>query len=218
MNKQLVNTPEVLITAGGTRESVDDVRYLGNFSGGRFGHALAGAYANLGHSVLLLAPNIVVERFGLPNGVEHQDFTSADSLRTRILAVPAARLILHAAAVADYTPKRVEGKISSDGDEIVMHLHRVPKILPDLREHFGESSEIVGFKLLSGVTEPELIDTAVKQIATSRTDKCIANDLQELKQSRRLHVVAPNGDYETLEGETQAIAYDVASIIKIKNL
>ena len=210
--------PDVIVTAGGTRENIDDVRYIGNFSSGRLGHALATEYANSGLSVLLLAPNLVPERFGLPCGVQHEPFTSAESLRTALLAQSGARLILHAAAVADYTPVTVEGKISSDQDELDIHLTRVPKILPLLRVHFGNESTIVGFKLLSGVSEESLVETATKQIATNQTDFCVANDLQELGRSRRLHIVEPDGNYTTLEGDTQTVAEKLALAVAAKEV
>lgn len=209
--------PDVVVTAGGTREHIDDVRYLGNFSGGKLGHALAGAYAELGHRVLLLAPNCVPERHGEIDGVEHRPYTSAASLRAELLAVPAARLVLHGAAVSDYTPEKVEGKLSSDEDELVIRCRRTPKILPELRGHFGDGAQLVGFKLLSNVAETELIGVATRQIAACRTDACIANDLQELQETgRRLHIVAPDGTYQTVEGDTSAVAAQIAGALPVE--
>ncbi|MGC1177384.1 MAG: phosphopantothenoylcysteine decarboxylase [Candidatus Saccharimonadales bacterium] len=208
--------PDVVVTAGGTREKIDDVRYIGNFSGGRLGRALAAEYARLGHSVLLLAPTDSMERLGLPEGVEHQPFTSAENLQELMCAIPAARLVLHAAAVADYTPQRVEGKLSSDEEELTLTLRRTPKILQGLREHFGDNSMIVGFKLISGVAETELIDAATKQIAACNTDLCFANDLQCLQPWRELHIVDPDGAYRTILGDTQTVARALANCISIE--
>lgn len=205
--------PDVVVTAGGTREYIDDVRYLGNFSGGKLGHALASTYAELGHRVLLLAPNCVPERHGAIDGVEHRPYTSAASLQSELLAIPTARLVLHGAAVSDYTPDRINGKLSSDEDELVIHCKRTPKILPQLREHFGVDTRLIGFKLLSNVAETELIDVAAKQIETCRTDACIANDLQELRDSRRLHIVNPDGTYQTVEGGTKEVALQIAEAL-----
>jgi phosphopantothenate---cysteine ligase (CTP) len=210
MEKGEYDCPEVVITAGGTREKIDDVRYIGNFSGGRLGHALAESYARMGSRVLLLTPSEVPDRFGLPQGVEHQPFTSADSLDRAMKAVPAARMVLHAAAVSDYTPVCTEGKISSDQDELVVRLSRTPKILPKLRDYFGDCTTIIGFKLLSGVSEDDLVETATKQITDNQTNFCIANDLQEIgRQSRRLHVVRSDGTYDTLSGSTREVAEQI---------
>lgn len=216
METEEYNCPDVVITAGGTREYVDDVRYLGNFSGGKLGHALASTYAELGQRVLLLAPNCVLERHGEINGVEHQPYTSAADLQAELLAVPAARLVLHGAAVSDYTPDKLEGKISSNEEELVIRCRRTPKILPQLREHYGPRAKIVGFKLLSNVAETELIDVATQQIATCQTDACIANDLQELLDTRRLHIVAPDGSYQTVQGDTRAVAEQIAVALPIE--
>lgn len=208
--------PEVVITAGGTREKIDDVRYVGNFSGGRLGHALAESYARMGSKVLLLAPSEVPDRFGLPEGVEHRPFTSADSLDRAMRSIPAARMVLHAAAVSDYTPVCSPGKISSDQDELIVKLKRTPKILPKLRDYFGDHTTIVGFKLLSGVSEEDLIETAARQIADSKTDMCIANDLQDLgADSRKLHIVSRGGDYNTLNGNTQEVAEQIAHSLPV---
>lgn len=218
MEREKSACPDVVVTAGGTIERIDDVRYIGNFSGGRLGHALASAYAEIGHKVLLLAPNSVPERFGHIDNVEHRPFTSAANLEERMHSIPSARLVLHAAAVSDYTPQRIEGKISSDEEELVIRCRRTPKILQGLREHFGGETEIFGFKLLSGVAEAELIDAAIKQIETSQTNACVANDLQELKESRRLHVVEPDGKYKTVEGSTQDVARQIAQILPVRGL
>ena len=195
--------PDVVITAGGTREKIDDVRYVGNFSGGRLGHGVAKAYAELGYKVLLLAPNTVIDRYGLPDGVEHQAFNSTESLKQGLLSLKGVRLVLQAAAVSDYMPEITEGKISSDQEELVIKLKRTPKILPLLRDHFGSEASIVGFKLLSGVSEQELINAALKQIATCQTNACVANDLQDIGEKRKIHIVKPDGHYQTLYGETR---------------
>jgi phosphopantothenoylcysteine synthetase/decarboxylase len=200
---------EVIITAGGTREQIDDVRYIGNFSGGRLGHSLATQYAKLGHQVLLLAPTNVIDRFGLPDGAEYESFTSAESLRDRLLAQTSARLVLHAAAVADYMPERTYGKLSSDSDELVLRLKRTPKILPNLRSHFGDTTMIVGFKLLSNVNRSVLMAAAVQQIQASGTNLCVANDLQLIGEEREIHIVRPDGDYDTIRGTTENVAHSM---------
>lgn len=222
--------PEVIITAGGTREPIDDVRCIANFSGGKLGHALAGEYARLGHSVLLLAPKEVVDRHGVQEGVEHETFMSAEDLRAKLLSQEGAKLVLQAAAVADWTPRqRKIGKMSSTPKWYnlfrkffrqrgpTIRTKPTPKILPELRQHFGEDTKIIGFKLLSGVEESQLIGVAAKQIKTAGTDLCVANDLQELgSEERRLHIVQPGGGYETLAGSTEAVAAGIANAITVQ--
>lgn len=173
---------EVVITAGGTREKIDDVRYIGNFSGGRFGHAIASIYAKYtDNDVLFIAPNDVVQRYGVPEGVEHRAFSSASELRERLMEVDSASTVYHSAAVADYTPIFHEGKISSDQDELVLHLKRTPKIIAELRDYFGKDTKLVGFKLLSSATKRQLFLAAAKQMDSNDLDFCIANDIQDIR-------------------------------------
>jgi phosphopantothenoylcysteine decarboxylase/phosphopantothenate--cysteine ligase len=98
----------VVVTAGGTREPLDAVRFLGNRSSGRMGVALAAAARTRGAEVTLLAANLQVAP---PDGVELVVTPTAADLRREALARGAADVILMAAAVADYRPAEpVEGK------------------------------------------------------------------------------------------------------------
>jgi phosphopantothenoylcysteine decarboxylase/phosphopantothenate--cysteine ligase len=102
----------VLITAGGTREPVDSVRFLGNRSSGRMGVALADEARRRGAEVILLAANLSVD---VPHGVEAIPTPTAESMRDAALALPDADVALLAAAVADYRPaQRLHGKRIKD--------------------------------------------------------------------------------------------------------
>lgn len=198
---------EVVITAGGTREKIDDVRYIGNFSSGRLGHAVARAFAEqkaherlltgaLQSPVKLLAPKNTIDRFGDIDGVEHIPFESTRDLRARLLGIHAADIVIHSAAVADYIPEYVYGKIRSDKSELNLRLQRAPKILAELREHFGPDATLVGFKLLSGVHRNILSQAAQQQIEDNNLDYCIANDLHKItKESRTVNVVQKAKDF-----------------------
>jgi phosphopantothenoylcysteine synthetase/decarboxylase len=214
--------PEVVVTAGGTREPIDDVRYVGNFSGGHLGHALASRYASLGYNTLLLAPRSVIQRFGHDDSAgnfKHRSFTTAKDLEEQLLVIPKTNLVLHAAAVSDYTPVPTLGKISSDEAELVIRMRRNPKILGMLREHFGDKTTLVGFKLLSCASEAELVSVAKKQIDKNNTDLCIANDLyMMLPNERTVHIVQPDGDYNCITGSTVEVAQSIASLVLPKVL
>ncbi len=98
----------VLVTAGGTREPLDSVRYLGNRSSGRMGVALAEAARDRGAAVTLLAANLQVPA---PEGVEVVPAPTAADLRREALARADADVVLMAAAVADYRPaETIDGK------------------------------------------------------------------------------------------------------------
>lgn len=205
----MVRNPEVIITAGGTKESIDDVRYIGNFSSGRFGHALAQQYASEGHDTTLLAPTATIERFGDIPGVDHVPFTSASDLQTKLLGYSAAQLVLHAAAVSDYTLEQVPGKISSSQEQLSLHLTKTPKILGLLRDHFGAHTTLVGFKLLSNVSTQELIDVASEQIKLNKTDYCVANRLEDIESThgaRTVHLVESNNVSTVFSDSTEHVA------------
>ncbi|MBA3843845.1 MAG: bifunctional phosphopantothenoylcysteine decarboxylase/phosphopantothenate--cysteine ligase CoaBC [Actinobacteria bacterium] len=91
----------VLITAGGTREPLDSVRYLGNRSSGRMGVALAEEARRRGAEVILLAANLAVD---VPHGVEAIPTPTAEAMLDAALALPDVDILLLAAAVADYRP------------------------------------------------------------------------------------------------------------------
>jgi phosphopantothenoylcysteine decarboxylase/phosphopantothenate--cysteine ligase len=91
----------VLVTAGGTREPLDSVRFLGNRSSGRMGVALAEEARRRGAEVILLAANLAVTP---PHDVETIPTPTADAMRDAALALPDVDVLLLAAAVADYRP------------------------------------------------------------------------------------------------------------------
>src|SRR5205085_482275 len=103
----------VLVTAGGTREPVDSVRFLGNRSSGRMGIALAEEARRRGAEVVLLAANLAAPP---PFGVETIATPTAEAMRDAALALPEPDVLLLAAAVADYRPAEVlAGKRPKDG-------------------------------------------------------------------------------------------------------
>ena len=104
----------VLVTAGGTREPLDAVRFLGNRSSGRMGVALAEAARKRGADVTLLAANLTIV---LPAGVDVVETPTAADLRREALARADADIVLMAAAVADYRPAEpIEGKRPKDAE------------------------------------------------------------------------------------------------------
>jgi phosphopantothenoylcysteine decarboxylase/phosphopantothenate--cysteine ligase len=104
----------VLVTAGGTREPLDAVRFLGNRSSGRMGVALAEAARSRGADVTLLAANLTVVP---PSGVHVVETPTAADLRREALARADADVVLMAAAVADYRPaEQIDGKRPKDAE------------------------------------------------------------------------------------------------------
>jgi len=206
-----VSNPEIVITAGGTKEYIDDVRYVSNFSSGRLGVALANQHAKMGYRVTLLAPNSTMQRFDVDKGIEHQNFVTSEDLDNRLKSFGEGVLaVFQAAAVSDYVPLQVDGKISSTEDELTVKMTRNKKILPELRNYFGVYTQLIGFKLLSHVEEEELIAVAVRQIETAGTDMCVANDLSDVGEERKLHIVDATGLVGSVAGGLEMVADAIA--------
>jgi phosphopantothenoylcysteine decarboxylase/phosphopantothenate--cysteine ligase len=211
-----VRRPHVLITAGGTSEPLDDVRVLTNRSTGRLGLALARAFVRLGADVTVIgAAGLQHHAEGLPVTVRFVPFTTAASLDAALTLELAARVdvLLMAAAVADYLPAPNPGKLSSDAPQLRIDLHRAPKILPTLRARAGAATKIVGFKLLSGVSESELIAVGDRQRAAASLDATVANDQQQLSEGAHpLFLLTADGQ-RRFEGARDEVAAALAAAL-----
>ncbi len=133
----------VLITAGGTREPLDSVRFLGNRSSGRMGAALAEEARRRGAEVILLAANLSVPA---PHGVEVIPTPTAGSMLDAALALPDIDVALLAAAVADYRPaEALAGKRPKDGDPWAVELEPTRDIAQALGERKTPGQVLVAF-------------------------------------------------------------------------
>lgn len=136
----------VLVSAGGTREPLDPVRFVGNRSSGKQGVAIARAAAARGAEVTLIAANLDVD---LPGGVVVRQVGTALELQEAAVALaPEADIVIMAAAVADYRPAQLsESKIKKEqtGDTLVLELVKNPDILAGLAADRGEGQLVVGF-------------------------------------------------------------------------
>jgi phosphopantothenoylcysteine decarboxylase / phosphopantothenate---cysteine ligase len=135
----------VVVSAGGTREELDPVRFLGNWSSGRQGYALARAAAARGAEVTVVSANVDLAD---PAGTKVERVTSARQLESAVLAAAAgADAVVMAAAVADYRPEARSGeKIKKTGAEPEpLRLVENPDILRELAAHRRPGQVIVGF-------------------------------------------------------------------------
>lgn len=133
----------VLVTAGGTREQLDPVRYLGNRSSGKMGYALAEAALARGARVILIsAPT----NLNPPPGCEFVSVTTAEEMRAAVLdRLPDASLVIKAAAVADYRPRmRAEQKIKRTGP-ITIELEPTEDILAEVVRARKPGTLVIGF-------------------------------------------------------------------------
>jgi phosphopantothenoylcysteine decarboxylase / phosphopantothenate---cysteine ligase len=143
----------VLVTAGGTREPLDPVRYIGNRSSGKQGIAIAVAAAARGAEVTLIGANLEID---VPSSISVQRAGTTLELRDLVTsAAEAADVVIMAAAIADYRPEFVaESKIKKEiqGDTLSLTLVRNPDILHGLSAAKRENQVIIGF---AAETEPD---------------------------------------------------------------
>jgi phosphopantothenoylcysteine decarboxylase/phosphopantothenate--cysteine ligase len=133
----------VLVTAGGTREPLDAVRFLGNRSSGRMGVALAEEARLRGASVTLVASNLAVEA---PGGIEVVEAPTAADVEREVSARGDADVVLMAAAVADYRPAEARGdKRPKDGNTWTVELEPTVDVLRSLGERRSGDQVLVAF-------------------------------------------------------------------------
>ena len=139
----------VLVSAGGTREPLDAVRYVGNRSSGRMGVALAVEAGRRGAEVTLLAANVAVP---VPGGVEIVETpTAADLEREALLRAAEADIVVMAAAVADYRPAdRLAAKRPKDSAVWTVELEPTTDVLSMLGERRRDGQVLVGFAAETG--------------------------------------------------------------------
>jgi len=119
-----------------------------------------------------------------------------------------------AMAVADYEPSPVAGKVGSDEDELIVRCGRTPKVIRSVRD-WAPRVYLVGFKLLSRATTPELLRQAEASGRTNRADLTVANDLQSLVAgSHTVHLVRTGHPPETLEPGADLADRVVARVLK----
>ena len=177
----------VVVSAGGTREPLDPVRYLGNRSSGRQGYALAAVAAALGASVTLVSANVDLP---VPAGVEVVPVGTALELRDAVTRAAAdADVVVMAAAVADFRPRDLAtskikkthagppGEVDDSAPTIV--LVRNPDVLAGLVEARGSAKRpvIVGFAAETGDASGSVLDHARDKLARKGCDLLVANEV-----------------------------------------
>lgn len=169
----------VVVSAGGTREFLDPVRYLGNRSSGRQGFALAAAAVSRGARVTVVAANVSLPR---PAGVDVVDVVSTEELRQQVHRAAAdADAVVMAAAPADFRPADVVGaKIKKTADGVAPEIRLVenPDILVELvTARTSKRPVIVGFAAETGDATASVIEHARAKLARKGCDLLVVNDV-----------------------------------------
>jgi phosphopantothenoylcysteine decarboxylase/phosphopantothenate--cysteine ligase len=166
----------ILVTAGGTREAVDAVRYIGNRSSGRMGFAIATAAADRGAGVVVIAANVMLER---DPRIRYIDVESTAELAAACEAqAPYADTIVMCAAIADFRPSakpRSPSKLSrSATDRLTLELEATPDILAGLAAARRNGQKLVGFAAEHGAPG---IERAREKLQSKQVDMIVFNDI-----------------------------------------
>ena len=163
----------VLVTAGPTREPLDPVRFLSNRSSGKMGYAIAEAAAARGARVILVSGPTAL---AAPPGVDCIHVETADEMYRAVMAkLEPAGVVIKAAAVADYRPKRrADRKIKKDQAVPEIALEPTPDILAELGKRKG-TRILVGF----AAETDDLLDNARMKLQRKNLDLVVANNVRE---------------------------------------
>jgi len=183
----------LVVTAGGTREYIDPVRYIGNPSSGKMCYALAEAARDRGAKVTLITASSLPQ----PEGITVVPVETAVQMKQAVTkAVAKADALLMAAAVADYRPKTVaKSKCKKASPSLSLELVRTPDILGEVKGNFIK----VGFAAES----ENLVANAKKKLAKKKLDLIVANDITDKDSgfgvdTNKVTLIAKQGKAESL--------------------
>ena len=192
---------QVLVTAGGNREPIDPVRYVGNRSSGKMGFAVAQTALERGAAVTLITAPAALPT---PVGAERVEVETAEQMRQAVMEeLPKCDILVMAAAVADYRPaSSAPQKIKKGTEDLVLTLERTADILAEAaawREAHGRPALIIGF---AAETE-NILENARAKLRNKRLDLIVANDISAPDSgfsvdTNRVTLLDRDGQEETL--------------------
>jgi phosphopantothenoylcysteine decarboxylase / phosphopantothenate---cysteine ligase len=208
---------KVLVTAGGTREPIDAVRYVGNRSSGRMGLSLAERATARGAEVTLIAANVALPA---PGRVRRIDVSTAaelaDSVRREF---PDSHLLLMAAAVADFRPARAEsGKISrEDGGGLELHLEPTDDVLAAATAQRREDQVVVAFAAEHG---GEAVARARDKLRRKGADAIVVNDISRSEigfesEFNEVVVIDADGEHQVPLGPKDEVADAILDLVQV---
>lgn len=204
---------KAVVTAGPTREMIDDVRFISNRSSGQMGFAIAEALARMSADVTLIAGPTSLEA---PKGVTRKDIIGSEDLRHALLrAFKNADIVVMAAAIADFRPAMVStGKIKKAAMPKSIKLEKAPDILAELGAK-KKGQFIIGFALES----TDMVNNAKVKLEEKNLDMIIANEISAMESDEsHLIVLFKNGKKITLpkrakKKNAEAIAKAIAETL-----
>lgn len=199
--RQDLKEKKVLITAGGTREPIDPVRYLSNRSSGKMGYALAEAARRRGATVTLISANV---NLSAPLDIRPVKVETAQELLAAVLEhFKNADAVIMAAAVADFKVKSQKGKIKKENG-LTLELEENPDILTTIASQKG-TKKLVGFALETD----DLVANAKKKLAEKKLDLIVANGPENFDSDlAKVVLIGKNGGERALPSAAKLIVAD----------
>lgn len=197
---------QVVVTAGATREKIDGVRFISNYSSGKMGFALAEVAAELGAEVILITGKTPLQT---PPNVHRIEVESAEEMfRETQHYFPTLDLFVAAAAVADYRPAEVyDGKLKKSSESLSLHLVKNPDILLEFGRQKKQHQVSIGFAL----EIQDALENAKAKLVVKNCDLIALNLAQEAGagfevDTNRLTLVFRDGTLEQLPLQTKRAA------------
>ena len=206
----------VLVTAGGTREPIDSVRYVGNRSSGRMGFAVAEEAAARGADVTVIAANVTLPR--VP-GIAYEDVETAAQLEAAARRLfETADVLVMAAAVADFRPDHTAGgKITKSGrDALELRLEPTTDVLAALASARRPGQTLVGFAAEHG---DGAVERARGKLERKGLDAVVVNDISRADigfdaEENEVTIVTPAGERGLQKGPKPAVARAIVDAIE----
>jgi phosphopantothenoylcysteine decarboxylase/phosphopantothenate--cysteine ligase len=210
----IINGLRFVVTAGGTRESIDPVRFIGNRSSGKMGNELAAAALRRGATVTLVTAAAVP---AAQPGLEVVTVETADEMHAAVRgALPGARVLIMAAAVADWRPREAaRHKIKKGADTLTLELVPTVDILRSLRDDdAAKGMFVVGF---AAETE-HVIDNAWAKLDAKHLDLVVVNDVSREgigmgADDNEVTVIGRDGTLQTIARAPKSVVAD--AIVRI---
>lgn len=196
---------KVLVIAGATEEPVDDIRVITNRSSGETGVELAKVAYERGAEVDLWMGRCSVD---IPSYITTKRFTTFEQLAKLAKGVK-HDVVLFPAAVSDYSPEKVPGKIPSDKDRLTVTLKRNPKLIDRMK-----AKVVVGFKAQAKLDDDGLVAEARALLKRSKCDLVVANRIEQVAPGKtRVLIVTESGATDEIEGTKSQVADKVLDVV-----
>ncbi|MDE0573063.1 bifunctional phosphopantothenoylcysteine decarboxylase/phosphopantothenate--cysteine ligase CoaBC [Demequina sp. B12] len=208
----------VLVTAGGTREPIDPVRYIGNRSSGLQGFAVAEAARERGAQVTVIAANVTLP---LGEGIERVDVETAAQMQSALASrAERADVVVMAAAVADYRLAAVsESKLKKTGDSgLTLELEQTPDLLQILVRLKSESQVVVGFAAETGDATGSVLDHGAHKARRKGADLLVVNEVGVSSTGQKRGFGTPDNSVTVLNSQGAVVAEGAGSKVAVAHL